>query len=71
MDEKSKVIVASNLTKAFYSGVERRMAYLGEERRTNPYSPMEDDRIPSLSLNEVFHVYTRFLTMLEEEYQED
>jgi hypothetical protein len=66
MDEKTKEIVASNLTAAFYAGVERRVPYFGEERRSIASSPMGDDRIPSLSLTEVFHVYSRFLSMLEE-----
>jgi hypothetical protein len=67
MDEKTKEIVASNLTSAFYAGVERRVPYFGEEKRTIAHSPMGDDRIPSLSLNEVFHVYSRFVSMLGEE----
>ncbi|MBI3654287.1 MAG: hypothetical protein HY231_24935 [Acidobacteria bacterium] len=66
MNEKNKELVASNLTMAFYAGLEPRIPYFGEERRTVPYSPMEDDRIPSLSVEEVFHVYTRFLRLLEE-----
>jgi hypothetical protein len=70
MNEKSKEIVASNLTAAFYSGLERRIPYFGEERRTIPNSPIQDDRIPSLSIEEVFHVYTRFLTMLEAQEKE-
>jgi hypothetical protein len=69
MDEKTKEIVASNLTAAFYAGVERRVPYFGEERRSITGSPMGDDRIPSLSLNEVFHVYSRFLSMLGEDNQ--
>jgi hypothetical protein len=66
MDEKHLELVASNLTAAFYAGVERRVPYFGEERRTIADSPMGDDRIPSLSLTEVFHVYSRFLNMLGE-----
>jgi hypothetical protein len=65
MDEKHKELVASNLTAAFYAGVERRVPYFGEERRSIADSPVGDDRIPSLSLNEVFHVYSRFLLMLD------
>jgi hypothetical protein len=65
MNEKTKEIVASNLTTAFYAGLERRIPYFGEERRSIPTSPMQDDRIPSLSIEEVFHVYSRFLYLLE------
>ena len=64
MDENKKII-ASNLTAAFYNGVERRVPYLGEERRNIPPSPVEDDRVPTLSLKEVYYVYHRFLEMLE------
>ncbi len=64
MDEKNKII-ASNLTAAFYNGIERRVPYFGEERRTLPSSPFEDDRVPTLSLKEVYYVYHRFLEMLE------
>ncbi len=67
MDEKAKEIIASNLTAAFYAGVERRVPYFGEERRSIALSPMGDDRIPSLSPDEVFHVYSRFVSMLEDE----
>ena len=66
MDENKKII-ASNLTAAFYNGIERRVPYFGEERRTVPSSPFEDDRVPSLSLKEVYYVYHRFLEMVEEE----
>jgi hypothetical protein len=64
MDEKTRELVASNLTAAFYAGVERRVPYFGEEKRSIADSPMGDDRIPSLSPSEVFHVYSRFLKML-------
>jgi hypothetical protein len=66
MNEKTKEIVASNLTAAFYAGLEPRNPYFGEERRTIPDSPIQDDRIPSLSIEEVFHVYTRFLLLLDD-----
>jgi hypothetical protein len=71
MDEKNREIIASNLTAAFYAGVERRVPYFGEERRSILNSPMGDDRIPSLSPNEVFHVYSRFLHLLGEEEQQN
>jgi hypothetical protein len=71
MDDKQKELVASNLTAAFYAGVERRVPYFGEERRSIADSPMGDDRIPSLSLTEVFHVYSRFLCMLEGEEKQN
>ncbi|MEW6128454.1 MAG: hypothetical protein AB1757_15550 [Acidobacteriota bacterium] len=67
MSEETRKIIASNLTAAFYNGVERRIAYFGEERRMIPSSPMEDDRVPTLSMKEVFYVYNSFLKMLEEE----
>jgi hypothetical protein len=66
MDEKTRELVASNLTAAFYAGVERRVPYFGQEKRSIADSPMGDDRIPSLSPREVFHVYSCFLTMLSE-----
>ncbi len=66
MDENKKII-ASHLTAAFYNGVERRVPYFGEERRNIPSSPLEDDRVPTLSLKEVYYVYHRFLEMLETE----
>ena len=66
MDENKKII-ASNLTAAFYNGVERRVPYFGEEHRSLPSSPFEDDRVPTLSLKEVYYVYNRFLEMLEAE----
>lgn len=71
MDDKTKELVASNLTAAFYAGVERRVPYFGEERRTIADSPMGDDRIPSLSPSEVYHVYSCFLFMLEERGKND
>lgn len=71
MDEKHRELVASNLTAAFYAGVERRVPYFGEERRCITDSPMGDDRIPSLSLSEVYHVYSRFLSMLDERGKND
>jgi hypothetical protein len=63
-DDENKII-ASQLTAAFYAGLERRIPYFGEERRAIPNSPLEDDRIPSLSIEEVFHVYRRFIGLLE------
>jgi len=66
MDENKKII-ASNLTAAFYTGIERRVPYLGEERRNIPSSPFEDDRVPTLSLKEVYYVYHQFLEMLDTE----
>lgn len=65
MDKNTKRIIASNLTAAFYNGIERREPYLGEERRANLFSPREDNRVPNLSLKEVYCVYRRFLEMLD------
>ena len=64
MDEM-KHLIASNLTAAFYAGIDRRRPYLGEERRKLRHSPIHEDRLPSLSLEEVFYVYQRFSSMLE------
>ena len=66
MEDKTRCLVASHLTNAFYAGIERRRPYLGEERRKIMDSPSQDYRIPTLSLSEVFHVYCRFLSMLNE-----
>jgi hypothetical protein len=65
MDEHTKHLIASNLTAAFYAGTERREPYFGEERRTIPYSSKEDNRVPSVSIDEVYYVYSRFLTKLD------
>ena len=65
MDKNTKYLVASNLTAAFYNGIERREPFFGEERRSTPYSPKEDNRVPNLSVKEVFEVYSRFLAMLD------
>ena len=70
MDEQTKHLIACNLTAAFYAGAERREPYFGEERRAIPYSPKDDNRVPSLSIDEVYHVYSRFLTKLNESQQE-
>ena len=64
MDE-IRHLIASNLTAAFYTGTERRRPYFGEERRKIAHSPIQDGRLPSLSPEEVFYVYRRFLSMLE------
>ena len=70
MDEKTKRIIASNLTAAFYNGIERREPYLGEERRANLFSPRDDNRVPNLSLKEVYCVYCRFVEMLDTQQAE-
>jgi len=70
MDENTKRIIASNLTAAFYNGIERREPYLGEERRANLFSPREDNRVPNLSLKEVYCVYRRFVEMLNAQQSE-
>lgn len=65
MDDNTKHLIASNLTAAFYNGIERREPYLGEERRANPFSPRDENRVPNLSLKEVYCVYCRFIEMLD------
>ena len=65
MDDNTKHIIASNLTAAFYNGIERREPYLGEERRANLFSPRDENRVPNLSLKEVYCVYRRFIEMLD------
>ncbi len=65
MDDNTKHLIASNLTAAFYNGIERREPFLGEERRATFFSPREDNRVPNLSLKEVFSVYCRFVEMLD------
>jgi hypothetical protein len=67
MDRNNQHIIASNLTVAFYNGQIRREPFLGEDRRTTFYSPDEENRIPTVSLKEVYTVYKRFLKMLEAE----
>lgn len=67
MDENTKRLVAGSLTAAFYNGIERREPYFGEERRTNLFSPRDDNRVPNLSLKEVYSVYLRFVEMLDAE----
>jgi hypothetical protein len=66
MGKYTKYLIASNLTAAFYAGTERREPYFGEERRTIPYSSKDDNRVPSLSIEEVYYVYSRFLSKLDE-----
>jgi hypothetical protein len=65
MDDDIKHLIASNLTAAFYQGTERREPYFGEERRAMPYSSKEDNRKPTLSIDEVYYVYSRFLMKLD------
>jgi hypothetical protein len=58
--------IASNLTVAFYSAVERMPAYLGEDRRHAAKPPAGlDMRNPAISPDDVFNVYHRFVKMLE------
>ena len=71
MDDNTKHIIASNLTAAFYNGIEKREPYLGEERRANLFSPRDDNRVPNLSLKEVYCVYRRFIEMLEAQPAEE
>ena len=67
MDDHKKELIASNLTIAFFSAVEPHPAYLGKEKRRKD-KPVDglDMRNPSISPDEVFEVYTRFLKRLGE-----
>ena len=64
MDSEGIEVIASNLTIAFYSGSIQREPYLGEEKRSEPYSPSQRNRIGSISRDEVHSVYTSFCEML-------
>jgi hypothetical protein len=63
MVEKSNELLASNLVIAFYSAVEPR-------RRKDVRPEGLDLRIPSISADEVFDVYKRFLNLVEGEGHE-
>jgi hypothetical protein len=67
MDKETKEIVASNLTLAFYTNAERRVGYLGVERRTAEQlaEGQRDYRQGSVTPNEVYETYERILRMLE------
>lgn len=66
MNESSKENNASNLVVAFYSAVEARPSYLGKNNRKKdePVSGL-DMRNPSITPDEVFDLYKRFLKMLD------
>ncbi len=67
MNKNEIETVASNLTLAFYSAVERLPPYLGENRRRDAQPPAGlDMRNPSISADDVFDVYQRFTRMLEQ-----
>ena len=65
MDHNTKAIVASNLAAAFYSAVERRQPFFGEDRRLDQ-EPIEglDRRNPAISPDEVLRVYETFFEQL-------
>jgi hypothetical protein len=66
MDENTKNMVACNLVIAFYSAVEPLPAFLGQNRRKSDAGPSGlDMRNPSISPDEIFDVYKRFLAMIE------
>jgi len=66
MSDFTKEQVASNLVVAFYSALERRPGFLGKDKRIrNEPPPGLDMRNPSISPDEVFDVYQRFLKMME------
>lgn len=63
----TKEEVASNLVIAFYSAIEPRPPYFGKERRKKNDPPEGlDMRNPSISPDEVFDVYKRFLKMIDQ-----
>ena len=64
MDKQNLEHVASNLTVAFYNGQIRREPFLGDDKRSSFYSPDDHNRIPTVSLKEVYSVYERFCEML-------
>ncbi len=65
MDDETKRLVASNLVVAFYSAVEPRPAFIGDDRRKKDHEVTGlDMRNPSISPAEVFDVYQRLLAMI-------
>lgn len=60
MDNENVELIASNLTIAFYTGSIQHEPYLKEDKRQEPYSPNQKDRIPAISLKEVEYVYKSF-----------
>ncbi len=69
MDKESKEIVASNLTLAFYTNAERRVGYLGPERRTAEQlaEGQRDFRQGSVTPTEVYGTYKKILSMIDGE----
>jgi len=66
MSDMTKEHVASNLVVAFYSAVEPRPAFLGKDNRKRNEPPAGlDMRNPSISPDEVFDVYKRFLKLID------
>jgi hypothetical protein len=68
MDENTKLIVASNLTAAFYSGAERRPSYVGPERRKLDKGADKQGRNmrdATLTPHEVFSVFSDLLQSLK------
>lgn len=66
-DDEAKELIASNLVVAFYSAVEPRPAFLGKNKRKNdqPVTGL-DMRNPSISPDEVYDVYKRFLKLIND-----
>ncbi len=58
-------IIASNLTAAFYNGQVRREPFLGEDKRIKFYSPVDHNRIPTISMKEVYSIYKTFCEILD------
>lgn len=67
MNKDDKYIIASNLTAAFYNGQVRREPFLGEDQRKEIYSSDERDRIPSISMKEVYAIYKKFCNLVSKD----
>lgn len=65
MDKETRNIIASNLTVAFYNGQIRREPFLGEDKRVKFYSPEDHNRVPTISMKEVYSIYSQFCEMID------
>lgn len=66
MDKESKEAIAARLTHAYYSNAERRIGYLGPERRSADKlrEGQADYRKGTVTPGEVYETYKKFLSML-------
>lgn len=69
MDKESKESIAARLTHAFYANAERRIGYLGPERRSEEQlaEGQRDYRQGTVTPNEVYETYKKFLSMLNDQ----